>query len=145
MGVARGTVTGVKGMRPILRPLHTIVVLLLAAAALLLASEPGAVAGSRALASGIGHARPVMTPLAMAEIGTAQTDAVPCSHARAGRGSDHRPHLPCCSVPAPHTLSSEQEAVLVRDAQRVDPVRSAADPEVPAAHLRGIERPPKQG
>ncbi|KIU27448.1 hypothetical protein SR39_29810 [Methylobacterium radiotolerans] len=128
-----------------MRPLHTIVALLLAAAALLLMAQPRAVASSGAqVAHGMGHAQHATTDSALQESGR-QGVLMPCAHGHSDRGSRSNPRLPCCNVPAAFGLQPETGWILVREARPLDPVHFIVEARVPPAHLRGIERPPKQG
>lgn len=147
-GLPRGTLAFLEGIGPILRSSHTIAVLLLAAAALVLMVWPVAFAGSAASAKAdaIGHAQPAKADLAAAEAGEPQIGAAPCDHARTGHRTAHKPPLPCCNAAAAHGLPPRGTGgLLEREARPVEAARLVADPLVPSAHLRGIERPPRQG
>jgi hypothetical protein len=139
------------GICPLLRSSHTIAVLLLAAAALVLMVWPAAFANAAARATaaeaeGIGYAQLAKADLGAAEAEAPQIGAAPCDHARTGHRRAHKPQLPCCNAAAAHGLPPRGTGgLLEREARPVEAARRVADPLVPAAHLRGIERPPRQG
>lgn len=137
------------GICPILRSSHTIAVLLLAAAALVLMVWPVAFTAawaSAAEAEAIGYAQPAKADLGAAEAEAPQIGAAACDHARTGHRRAHKPQLPCCNAAAAHGLQPRGTGgLLEREARPVEAARLVADPLVPAAHLRGIERPPRRG
>lgn len=143
--LTRGTLSAVQGIRLNLRPLYTIVALLLTAAALLLMAQPRAVAGTGTQAAhAMAHAQHATTDSAPRESGW-QGVSTPCAHGHSDQGPCRNPRLPCCNVPATVGRQPEARWIPAREARPLDPVRVIVEARVPPAHLRGIERPPKQG
>lgn len=131
-----------------MRLLHIIAALLLVASALVLAAQPRAVAGSQPgiATHQMGHAQQhTKVALTTLDADESQQALEECRHGPGEQGSHHKPRPSCCSAPVSFGLLPGAVWTQAREAHPLDLVSPTVEPRVAAAHLRGIERPPRQG
>lgn len=128
-----------------MRSARTIFLLLLVSAAVALLAQPRLVAerdppGS---AYAVGYDQSVKIDAAAADTHGSQSAAA--DHDCEAQGTRHQSRSACCSIPPGFGLQPGCGAFLTREALLLDPVVPAPARFVVAAHLNGIERPPKHG